>query len=105
MDISTLSLVELQNLLQQIPAEIKKREEQDKQKVLDELKALAESRGFSLDSLVKAKEKGKVKAVRTVKAKYRNPANPEQTWTGRGRKPQWVAEWIAGGRSIDELVV
>ncbi|MGD9662773.1 MAG: H-NS family nucleoid-associated regulatory protein [Porticoccaceae bacterium] len=105
MDISTLSLVELQNLLQQIPAEIKKREEQDKQKVLDELKALAESRGFSLDSLVKAKEKGKVKAVRTVKAKYRNPANPEQTWTGRGRKPQWVAEWIAGGRSIDELAV
>ncbi|QWT46020.1 H-NS histone family protein [Azospira inquinata] len=105
MDISTLSLVELQDLLQQIPAEIKKREEQDKQKVLDELKALAESRGFSLDSLVKAKEKGKVKAVRTVKAKYRNPANPEQTWTGRGRKPQWVAEWIAGGRSIDELAV
>ncbi len=105
MDISTLSLVELQDLLQQIPAEIKKREEQDKQKVLDELKALAESRGFSLDSLVKAKEKGKVKAVRTVKAKYRNPANPEQTWTGRGRKPQWVAEWIVGGRSIDELAV
>ncbi|MCC6135011.1 MAG: H-NS histone family protein [Candidatus Contendobacter sp.] len=24
--------------------------------------------------------------------KYRNPANPEQTWTGRGKKPGWLRD-------------
>jgi DNA-binding protein H-NS len=24
--------------------------------------------------------------------KYRNPANPEQTWTGRGKPPHWLKE-------------
>ncbi len=25
-------------------------------------------------------------------AKYRNPTNPDQTWTGRGKKPGWLTE-------------
>lgn len=24
--------------------------------------------------------------------KFRNPANPEQTWTGRGKKPSWLRD-------------
>lgn len=24
--------------------------------------------------------------------KFRNPANPEQTWTGRGKKPGWLKQ-------------
>jgi len=26
----------------------------------------------------------------TLPPKYRNPSNPEQTWTGRGKAPAWV---------------
>ncbi|MBZ4194820.1 MAG: H-NS histone family protein [Candidatus Contendobacter sp.] len=26
--------------------------------------------------------------------KYRNPANPEQTWTGRGKKPGWLKQAV-----------
>lgn len=37
--------------------------------------------------------------------KYANPANPTMTWTGRGRKPQWVLDWIAGGGSLGDLLV
>ena len=25
-------------------------------------------------------------------AKYRNPANPNQTWTGQGKKPNWLTD-------------
>ena len=28
---------------------------------------------------------------RKVLPKYSNPANPEETWTGRGRSPAWIA--------------
>jgi hypothetical protein len=36
---------------------------------------------------------------------YRNPANEWQTWTGRGKPPRWVAEWIESGKSLDALRV
>ncbi len=38
-------------------------------------------------------------------AKYRNPENPEQTWSGRGRRPQWVHEATANGRALADLEV
>lgn len=104
MDISTLSLGQLKDLQQQIPAEIKRREKIEKEKVLDELKSLAIARGFSLDQLVKNDVAEKAKG-KTVKPKYCNPLNPEQTWTGRGRKPQWVIDQLATGRTIESLAI
>ncbi len=38
-------------------------------------------------------------------AKYRNPENPEQTWSGRGRRPQWVHGATANGRALEELAI
>ena len=35
--------------------------------------------------------------------RYRNPENSEQTWSGRGRRPRWVHEAEAAGRSLDDL--
>lgn len=106
MDISSLSLTELKLLQQQIPLEIKKREGQEKEKVLNELKLIAESRGFSLEQLLKSSDKGKgPKAGRVVQVKYRHPENKDLAWTGRGRKPQWVLDWLTAGRKIEELAV
>ena len=39
----------------------------------------------------KPKEPAKKKRVKSSRpAKYRNPSNPEQTWTGLGKPPAWV---------------
>ena len=38
------------------------------------------------------------KSVSKVAAKYRDPANPAQTWTGRGRTPAWVQALQAAGQ-------
>lgn len=40
-----------------------------------------------------------------VAPKYRNPDDPSQTWTGRGKTPLWVAAKIAEGRSKDEFLI
>lgn len=37
-----------------------------------------------------------------VAPKYRNPQNPEQTWTGRGNKPHWVRDFEKGGGKLDD---
>lgn len=36
-------------------------------------------------------------------AKFRNPDNAEQTWSGRGRRPRWVHDAEAAGRSLEEM--
>ena len=38
------------------------------------------------------------KAGKKVAPKYRDPANPAQTWTGRGRTPAWVQALQAAGQ-------
>jgi DNA-binding protein H-NS len=35
--------------------------------------------------------------------KYRNPVNPSQGWTGHGRKPGWVIDYLANGGTLDKL--
>jgi DNA-binding protein H-NS len=38
-----------------------------------------------------------------VEPKFRNPANPSQTWSGRGRTPRWVLELLGAGKVLDDL--
>ncbi|MEO5362786.1 MAG: H-NS histone family protein [Magnetococcus sp. DMHC-8] len=35
--------------------------------------------------------------------RYQNPDNPHQTWTGRGRRPNWVLKHLDGGGRMEEL--
>ena len=41
----------------------------------------------------------------TVAPKYRNPANPAETWSGRGKHPRWMATALAGGKKIDDFLI
>lgn len=106
MDLSKLSLVELRDLQQQIPAELKRREAQEKADFLNEVRALAKSRGLSIeDLLAKETRSGKIASSTKVKVKYRHPVNSTLEWTGRGRKPHWVVAWLNDGGSLDALLV
>ncbi|WP_292573489.1 H-NS histone family protein [Methylomonas sp.] len=41
----------------------------------------------------------------SVAAKYRNPANPSDTWTGRGLMPKWLRQLVDSGRNKDEFLI
>ena len=38
-----------------------------------------------------------------VLPKYRNPADPAETWAGRGRQPRWLTEQLRSGRKLDDF--
>lgn len=38
-------------------------------------------------------------------AKYRNPDNPEMTWSGQGRKPAWLSTYLANRGKLEDLLI
>lgn len=40
-----------------------------------------------------------------VAPKYRNPGNPKETWTGRGKQPRWMAALVAKGKKPDDFLI
>lgn len=100
-DLSNLNYAELVELKKQLDVELVHRKEVEKQTVLAEIQNLAAAKGFSLTDILGGGEKKARKVA--AKGQFRNPANPAQTWTGHGRKPQWAIDWLASGRSLDEL--
>lgn len=70
--------------------------------VIAEIKKKMADYGLSLADLGGDAKKAKVR--KAVAAKYRNPAGDE-TWSGRGRVPKWLAAMEAAGRKREEFFV
>ncbi len=106
MDLEKLSAAQLRDLQQQIPAELKRRAAEEKINFLNEVKALAKARGYSLEELV-GKEVKVTKAGKggKVAVKYRHPKDASLQWTGRGRQPKWVEAWLKDGGTIEALAI
>lgn len=103
MDITTISTVDLKAILEKIPAEIKRREAEDKKRIRKELEELAKKSGYSLDELLGEAAEKVVKVRKPVAVKYRTPDGQE--WTGRGRQPKFVVEFLANGGTLEQIAV
>jgi DNA-binding protein H-NS len=59
-----------------------------------------------LDSSSGTRVKGKRGGPRgKVAPKYRNPANPAETWAGRGLKPRWLTAAIKSGKKLENFAI
>jgi DNA-binding protein H-NS len=38
-----------------------------------------------------------------VLPKFRNPLQPSETWSGRGKKPRWMTKLLKSGRKMDDF--
>ena len=48
----------------------------------------------------------RVRAGGTVEAKYQHPSNKDLTWTGRGKRPKWMTEYLNGDENkLAELLI
>lgn len=102
-NLSDYNLSELKGLQVEIEKEIKNRQQQEVTKAREQILAIAQGLGVSVEELLAnggAKSKGNGKKVQ---AQYCNPADNTQTWTGRGRQPRWLAEGLAGGKTLEDF--
>jgi len=119
-DINRLSAKELGSLINQAR---KRKITLSKRKPLavvrKKLTTLAQNEGYTIAELFdgaapaarrapKAAVAKPAKARKTlgkVAPKYRNSDNANETWTGRGKQPRWLAALTGQGRTLNEFLI
>ena len=83
--------------------------DRDRRNALKAAEEAVREHGFTLAELTAFVPQGGSRARRrTVEGsagapRFRNPENPDQTWSGRGRRPRWIHDAEAAGRSLEDL--
>ena len=104
-DLADLGLKDLIDLQQRVAVAIVERQQTERADLKSKIAALAAEAGLSLDEVLGLR-RGRSGSKAPVAPKYRNPENPEETWSGRGRKPNWlVAKLQKRGTAIEDFAI
>jgi len=105
-NIDNLSLSELNELMARTQKAISSRKDEEKSATLSELRALASSKGFTLDELMGRGASGRRqrsdKGVK-LKPKYKGPNG--EIYTGRGPTPKWLKALERKGEKREKYLV
>lgn len=103
-DLTQLSPKDLQALIAAAQDQLSEHTSKHRQATRDRIIAAAEEAGYDVGELfgfgTKIKGKRPAKVV-----KYRHRTDPVLTWGGRGKRPQWLHDWLAGGGSLEALLI
>jgi DNA-binding protein H-NS len=105
-NVDKLSLKELVDLEAKVQKAIALARDKERSELKKKVADLAETHGFSVAELfgsVRGRPAGKGKSVGV--AKYANPENRSDTWTGRGRKPNWLVERLKKGAKLSDFAL
>lgn len=107
-DLSSCSVEQLNALVDMANKEIAHKEQTRLHEVRQQMEDLASSVGMSVEELLALNGTGKKKKAGKMtvgEAKFRNPDDPQQTWTGRGKRPRWLQDALAGGAELEDFAV
>ncbi len=95
-ELGTLSGEDLEKMDENIRKERARRHEERLNTEIAALREIAEERGYLVEEIFSAR---RVPAA----PKYQHPTNPSQTWSGRGRRPDWLNGLLRAGHDLDGL--
>jgi DNA-binding protein H-NS len=95
-----MSVKELTDHIARAQKALNAAKERERSELKQKIASLAENAGFSVGELFGGRGRGKSVAV-----KYMNPDNRTETWTGRGRKPNWLVAKLNKGAKISDFAV
>lgn len=89
-DTSKMTLEELRAFQENLERQIQDRQARQRQETLDTILNIINDAGLEVRDVVA--ELNKRLPRRKAPALYRNPAQPRQTWSGKGKPPQWYID-------------
>lgn len=98
LDISKLSIPEMNALKADIDAEMQSRRKDQIKVVAQQIRKILQENGMTVEDIF-----GKKTRTNKVAPKYACPSDPSMTWTGRGRKPRWVVDHLNKGGKISDI--
>jgi DNA-binding protein H-NS len=106
-DYDKMSLKELEAIERDVQKAIAAKRDLERAQLKKKMAELAESHGFSVNELFGAGRgvRGAAKNKSSGIPKYANPDNPADTWTGRGRKPNWLLDRLKKGASVEDFEI
>jgi DNA-binding protein H-NS len=104
-DLGSYSKEQLQDLENAVQAELKRREAIRIADAKEQIARIAQSIGRPVGEIMgNAASKGKSAQAVPAPGACRHPTDESLVWSGRGRHPRWLKEWVAEGHKLDELV-
>lgn len=110
-DLKSMTRKELEKLKSNVEKALEKVTVKEMKAARDAAEKAAAAHGFSLKDFVggeapkKRGPKPKKGPRTTAPAKYKNPADASQTWTGKGRQPNWFKDAVTGGTDPKALEI
>lgn len=97
--LDTLNLAGLKAVQQALAEKMKQAQQREINSAVQRIQEIARSVGKSVDEII-----GTGKFAVPAPVKYKHPDG--RTWSGRGRQPGWVSEWLGvDGHTLDQLAV
>jgi DNA-binding protein H-NS len=104
-DIKNLNHNQLNELINKAQSRQSELRKEKVVKLREKVHALIKGEGYAFEDIF-GSARGKVKrAGGTVAPKYRNPGNPAQTWSGRGKRPHWFNDALKAGKKEKDLAI
>ncbi len=101
-DLNSLSLKELKDLQSSVNKAVNGFEDRKRKEALAKVEDAAKALGFTLSELTGSSVPRKRSPALP---KYANPADANETWSGRGRKPRWFAAALKAGKKPEQMAI
>lgn len=105
LNVEKLSLKELIALEAKLAAAIATARQKERAEIKSKVAELAERHGFSVSELFGGLGRGNGRKKSVSIAKYANPDDQTDTWTGRGRKPNWLLARLKKGAKLSDFEI
>jgi DNA-binding protein H-NS len=100
-----MSIEELEAAIQEAAATLEQKRQEREAEVIAQVRELTARIGKTPEELFGRRGKGgPVRAAEPAEApKYRHPVDPDLTWSGRGKRPQWLSEALESGKTLQDF--
>lgn len=103
-NVDKMSLKDLQDLDVALDHAIAGVKDRDRAELKAKIETMLASHGLSLSDLYGTGSAARGRGGKSS-AKYANPDNRSQTWTGRGRKPNWLNARLKKGAKVEDFAI